>query len=101
RGTPVSWDLIDAEPEACGLPRGDTLNAVRQVLLRDPRLRRVASSTYRLLSRSLLSRRAEVDRAFVEGRWQDVIDLAANLDRDPRLRFSSRIYLRLSVSHAQ
>lgn len=83
------------------MPRGDTLNAVRQVLLRDPRLRRVASSTYRLLSRSLLSRRAEVDRAFVEGRWQDVIDLAANLDRDPRLRFSSRIYLRLSVSHAQ
>ncbi|KAB7741924.1 hypothetical protein GA707_17130 [Nostocoides sp. F2B08] len=82
------------------MPRGDALVAVRKVVLRDPRLRRVASFAYRTVNRSLLSQRAEVDRAFVEGRWQDVVDLVAGLDRDPRLRFSPRIYLRLSVSHA-
>lgn len=83
------------------LARGDALGAIRKVVLRDPRLRTVASFAYRRLNKSLLSQRAAVDQAFVEGRWQDVIDLVANMDRDPRLRFSPRIYLRLSVSHAQ
>lgn len=80
---------------------GDALTALRKFVLRDPRLRKMVSFAYRTVNRSLLSRRAEIDRAFAEGRWQDVVDLVGHLDRDPRLRFSPRIYLRLSVSYAR